>query len=41
MLAELYGKVPEDEPAGVATIPGVPNVGQRECFGRSSEAGRW
>lgn len=41
MLAELYGEVPEDEPAGVATIPGVPNVSQRECTGRSAEIGRW
>lgn len=33
VLAELHGEVPEDEPARLAALPGVPGDRQRECPG--------
>lgn len=40
MCVKLHGKVPENEPTHLAALPGVPNIGQRECDGDGTEGGR-
>lgn len=35
--AELHGEIPENEPADIATLPGIPDGRQRECAGNGPE----
>lgn len=40
LLAQLHGEVPQDEPARVPALPGVPDDIERECAGGRPEARR-